>query len=551
MGKFKDRINKIIEFCKTKMINKKEGEIKDKPSSFDEKTKHKKAIKEEKSKKWESEEKQKKAIIKKQEKLEKKEKRKFEKSKKETKISDIIIYQDGIAVKTKDSIKNPKNKDKPYKTFKTAIKIFITIFFGALIGISGFLAYAFLVNPLAIFEAEGFSRSDPSAIRRYSDNINTKNPVKINELDMLKSVADKEMMEGTINVAIIGVDYEPIRETSEWKTKDKQFFADVMLVLAINFKENTVDMVNIPRDSYWGIYETPGYYKLNMSFYAGGELEGAGFFYTAKSMEGVLGGIPIDYYIGVTMPVVKEIVDVLGGVDFEIEKKMVMGDRVLNQGMQHLDGQQALDYLRVRQKRNPGMGNDISRVDRQKEFLIALFSQAKDSKKLLSIPKIIGAMEGRVYTNMTYQQLSALVIFGTGVDTEKIGMYTFKGSYDYTMANHHLYILYEDSRVELIKEIYGIEVEKSDVYNKTKFRKDALIIKAGKLAYYAQKRANEGGYGASGTQVLRASSSLKSAIKDGNSSSIESRYNSLVRLVGDNIELYFSDFNKDGLPYNG
>jgi|GEM_PF-6161831 len=538
--KQKTGVENNVWFSSTKKKEENTKETKDKKK--DKKKEEEKKIESKKTKaeksKSEKEPVEKKKKQPKEKKPDKKKKEKAAKQKKERPI--------------KQKKEKPEEKSKTAKAFRTVGKSLLALFLGLLIGISGFVAYAVLINPLTVFDESGFKNSENEAIEYYTEAANITQNGQQDELDVLTSLADKEIMEGIVNIAIIGVDYDPIRETSEWKTKDKQFFADVMLVLALNFNEGTVDMINIPRDTYWGIHETPGYYKLNMSFYAGGEFEGNGFYYTSKSMENVLGGIPVDYYIGVTMPVVKEIVDILGGVEFDIKQKMRIGDRVLLPGQQHLDGQQALDYLRVRQKRNPGLGNDIKRVDRQKELLVALFSQAKESKKLLSIPKIISAMEGRVFTNMTYQQLSSIVIFGMSVDGEDIGLHTFKGAYNYTMANHHLYILYPNGRQELIKEVYGIDVEKSDKYNKTTFNQEAFVVKAGKLAYYAQKNANRGAYGTKDTTVLQAASSLKSAIKSGEFSKIESKYYRLRSLVGDfEFDLYYSDFNKDGLPYNG
>ena len=83
------------------------------------------------------------------------------------------------------------------------------------------------------------------------------------------SVADMSMMKDIVNVLVIGVDYAPERET--WSGKHA-YHADVMLVLAINFKENTVDMISLPRDTYAKIPGVDGIYKLNASLDCGGGL---------------------------------------------------------------------------------------------------------------------------------------------------------------------------------------------------------------------------------------------------------------------------------------
>ena len=73
-----------------------------------------------------------------------------------------------------------------------------------------------------------------------------------------------------------------------------------------------VDMISVPRDTFAPIYNTPGIYKLNSALYHGGGVEGQGFEYVCKSVENVMGGINIDYYMGVNMTAVKELVDAIG-----------------------------------------------------------------------------------------------------------------------------------------------------------------------------------------------------------------------------------------------
>ena len=81
----------------------------------------------------------------------------------------------------------------------------------------------------------------------------------------LNQASDKSMMNGIVNVVLIGVDHAEERDS--WH---KYFYSDVMLVLAIDFNNNKVNMISIPRDTYSPIYKTKGKYKLNSSFYWGG-----------------------------------------------------------------------------------------------------------------------------------------------------------------------------------------------------------------------------------------------------------------------------------------
>ena len=63
----------------------------------------------------------------------------------------------------------------------------------------------------------------------------------------LEQQADLSMMQNIVNVAFIGVDYAEERLTGyAGKAEDNAFHADVILILAINFDENRVDLISIP-----------------------------------------------------------------------------------------------------------------------------------------------------------------------------------------------------------------------------------------------------------------------------------------------------------------
>ena len=225
-------------------------------------------------------------------------------------------------------------------------------------------------------------------------------------------------MKDIVNVLVIGVDYAPERET--WSGKHA-YHADVMLVLAINFKENTVDMISLPRDTYAKIPGVDGIYKLNASLDCGGGLPD-GFPKVCESASWMLGGIPVDYYYAVTMPAVKDIVNAMGGVDFDVDVDFTMAGRSYKKGMQYMDGQAVLDYLRVR--KNVAQSGDLNRINRQKKMLVALFDNMKRSDKILKLPDIATAAIDGSYTNMSFEQIAALAVFAYNLDTERIAMHS-------------------------------------------------------------------------------------------------------------------------------
>lgn len=279
----------------------------------------------------------------------------------------------------------------------------------------------------------------------------------------LEQQADLSMMKNIVNVMLIGVDYAEERET--WSGKDglSAAHADVMIVLAVNFDENRADLISLPRDIYAKIPGVDGIYKLNASLDCGGGRlapDGAGFKKVCEAAEWMLGGIPVDYYYAVTMPAVKQLVDAIGGVDFDLDVTFKMQGRSYQEGFQHMDGQAVLDYLRVR-KAGTGLSKnetgDANRVNRQKKMLVAIFQKIKDAGLMTKIPDLLSAFDGQLYTNCTTSQTAALALYGYNMPKENIGMHSMSGSTK-NLYTWNFCFPNPKTRREIIKSVYGVDV---------------------------------------------------------------------------------------------
>ena len=279
----------------------------------------------------------------------------------------------------------------------------------------------------------------------------------IDPYEKLLSQADLSLMKNTVNILLVGVDYATERDHNKKQYVGKYFNSDVMMVLAINFDKNKVDMISVPRDSYAKIANIDGIYKLNFALQAGGGINDKGFTNVCKSVEGVLGGIPVNYYIAVTMPVVKELTDMVGGVDYDIDVNFKMMGREYKKGMQHLNGQAVLDYCRAR--KNMSQGGDLNRVNRQKKVLMAVFKKLQSNATILDVPQTLISMNGKVHTNMNFSQLAAIAAFGKKLPTENITMRTIPGYY-MNIFNKNYVLINQTKRIELIKEVYGVTVDR-------------------------------------------------------------------------------------------
>lgn len=287
-----------------------------------------------------------------------------------------------------------------------------------------------------------------------------------NSYEALASQADTSIMKDTLNVLLIGVDYATERDNNTKEYVNKNFNSDVMMVLAINFKENKVNMISVPRDSYAKIANIEGIYKLNFALEAGGGMTDAGFMNVCKSVQGVLGGVPVNYYMAVTMPVMKELTDAIGGVDFNVDIAFTIDGRSYKKGTQHLDGQGVLDYCRVRKGEISARPGDLNRVNRQKKILLAVFKKLQKESTILDVPKILTGMSGKVFTNMNFAQLASLAVFGSKLPTDNITMRTMPGSY-VNVFNRGYVLIDTAKRAALIKEVYGVTVTPMYRYTQT------------------------------------------------------------------------------------
>ncbi|MDD5938387.1 MAG: LCP family protein [Clostridiales bacterium] len=177
---------------------------------------------------------------------------------------------------------------------------------------------------------------------------------------------------------------------------------DTIMVCTYDTVNQKIGLVSIPRDT---LVDRPGwrYHKINAA-YPNGNLASppdGGISELKDAVSEVL-GIPIDHYILADTKIFVEIVDAVGGVDFDVPVHMSYDapDQDLHihfePGMQHLTGQQALEVVRCR-KNSDGSGSyphniydaypdaDIGRTRTQQEMVKAI------AKKVLSKPQKAGS----------------------------------------------------------------------------------------------------------------------------------------------------------------
>ncbi len=280
----------------------------------------------------------------------------------------------------------------------------------------------------------------------------------VDPYDLLLSQADLEFMQNRVNILVMGIDRKEDR--SDWGT----YRTDTMLLVSVNFETNDVAIISLPRDSYVWIYQENYRAKLNSAFSAGGGQNSNGFEYTMSTVSMLLGGIPVNNYVCFDMDVVMDVVNAMGGIDYDVEVSFELDGRSLSSGYQHLDGQQVLDYCRVRE--NITGGTDIARTQRQRDMIMAIFAYMKQSGQLKDIPAIYSAVASNIYTDLTFEQITSLAAFALKLDIGSLHEYLLPGGY-LDMEGASFWGVDQSKKADMVYEIFGQTIqtdESADIY---------------------------------------------------------------------------------------
>lgn len=205
------------------------------------------------------------------------------------------------------------------------------------------------------------------------------------------------------NILVMGVDQRP----------GDSGRSDTMVVVSVG-EGGQPTIISIPRDTRVNI---PGHGldKVNHAYaYGGAEL-------STKVVSELL-GIPLDGYATLNLNVFERTIDLLGGVPVEVEKRMIYVDPEqaltidLQPGLQRLDGDKAMQYVRYR---SDGLG-DLGRIERQQKFLQALAKEAMTPRNVVRLPVLAKEVFSSVETNLSLSE--ALKVLTMGIKSYSNGI---------------------------------------------------------------------------------------------------------------------------------
>lgn len=197
--------------------------------------------------------------------------------------------------------------------------------------------------------------------------------------------------------------------------------ADVIMVMSINEDTDEVALISIPRDARVHI-PGKGLDKINHAMTYKGEIA-----VMKATMESLL-GVPIDHYVYTNFPGFVKIVDILGGVTIDVEKKMVYQSEHrpsfnLSPGLQRLNGDEALGYVRFRGDSKA----DFGRMQRQQKFLKAVAKEVLQVKQVLKLPQLLEQGARHIRTDMSIPQLLAFARRSNSINLDEVVALTIPG----------------------------------------------------------------------------------------------------------------------------
>ena len=199
---------------------------------------------------------------------------------------------------------------------------------------------------------------------------------------------------------------------------------DTIILIGYNPDTNQAFMLSIPRDTFVGKSEASagGYDKINALYQTNPEK-------TVAAVED-LTGVKIDYYVTVKTGALVKIVDIIGGVDFDVPMNMDYDDDSqdlhihLKAGEQTLNGDQAEQLVRFRHNNNGSSysseygDNDIGRMRTQREFIKVVGNKLITTNDVDKLKEIAKTVFENLSTNMSLSTVLTYIPYAVNIDVE-------------------------------------------------------------------------------------------------------------------------------------
>ena len=252
---------------------------------------------------------------------------------------------------------------------------------------------------------------------------------------------------------------------------------DTIMVASYNPKTQKATLLSIPRDTFIGKNKNAAtsYDKINALYQSSPE----------KTLAAVnkITGLDIKYYVVISNNALVQLVDEIGGVEFDVPIDMNYDDSSQNlaihlkKGVQKLNGEQAEGLVRFR-KNNNGTSypseygdNDLGRMRTQREFIKEVAKQTLQLKNITKIGSFLDIIKENVTTNIkNWSTIKDYVAYAVDFNTENIRTGSLPGEAGY--YNKLSFFIYNQKETDkLVKELFdeqnGTSNEEKETTNTT------------------------------------------------------------------------------------
>ena len=224
-------------------------------------------------------------------------------------------------------------------------------------------------------------------------------------------------------------------------TDNSHKLTDVIIAARVDPAKNRIAMLQIPRDTYVGDAYPTG--KINAVYQKKG----------AKGLQILLQerfSVATDHYVIISTEAFRDIVDALGGIEMEVPRRIVFTeDRILESGIQTLNGEQAEWFVRYRAGYVTG---DIGRMQAQSLFLRALLKTALE-KTAAELAWIAGSRIGDIETDISLAEALEMISM-IQKDLPDISSEIVPGE-GRMLNGFAVYIPDEERLAEIVADIFG------------------------------------------------------------------------------------------------
>ncbi len=240
--------------------------------------------------------------------------------------------------------------------------------------------------------------------------------------------------------------------------RDGANLTDTIILVNLNIKNKTANLISIPRDLWIEDLQA----KINTAYQTGEtKKKGVGIILAKATTEQVT-GLPVQYGLIIDFNAFEKLVDMVGGVDVEIENSFeddaypIEGKEtdlcgkteeeaakatdqniaeilpcrfekvIFTKGKMHMDGKTALKFVRSRHAKDDE-GTDFARSERQIRLIEAIKNKVVKPEVFLNpsfITKIANDLKDDIHTDLTTSQMFSLAKKFSNINISTINRYT-------------------------------------------------------------------------------------------------------------------------------